>query len=166
MCALLCSSASNSWNTGRTLAGVQVTYTSSKKAKSLSPSFNLALMATRALCIPRLKSKGINGSPCSPPSPCFTWWTFPMSSSHRNVEGGPWNNRMKGINFAPSTMPRNPLSMALRDMRSYAPIPSNGQNSGFPVFTGQRLDHVSDTFRARPRRQSVLERVRGCLPQL
>ena len=46
-----------------------------------------------------------------------------MSSSHRNVEE-PWKRRMKGSNFSPSTMRTTPLSMALRGIRSHAPIPS------------------------------------------
>ena len=45
---------------------------------SRSPSCRSALTATKALCCPKLKSKGMKASPCSPPSP----WNMSTFSAH------------------------------------------------------------------------------------
>ena len=96
----------------RRLSGVVMTYTSSRNAKSTSPSTILALTASNAACCPREMSKGTRASPCSPPSPCAILWTTPSLSSHRYRECDPPGTRTRASN------------MALREMESYAPTPS------------------------------------------
>ena len=54
----------------QTLSGLHTMYRSSRYAKSLSPSLKPAETAAEAGCWPKQKSKGINPTPCSPPSPC------------------------------------------------------------------------------------------------
>ena len=57
---------------GWTLSGWQIKWMSSRKANNFSPAFNQLSTAARAPCCPRQNNMGINGSPCSPPSPCVT----------------------------------------------------------------------------------------------
>eukprot|EP00973_Karenia_brevis_P055726 7751135-Karenia_brevis.AAC.1 len=59
-----------------------MTYTSSRKANTCSPGCNCCLTSARASWSPRLKSSGISGSPCSPPSACSMTRRCPSASSH------------------------------------------------------------------------------------
>ena len=61
----------SSCSTSEILSGFDKTQMSSRKAINVS-------VGCRA---------GINGSPCSPPSPCWISWTVWSSSSHKCVEG-------------------------------------------------------------------------------
>ena len=61
---------------------------------------------------------------CSPPSPCGIECVTPDSSSHKYSEGEPQNVRTKGRLALPPSTRLNPLNIALREMRSYAPTPS------------------------------------------
>ena len=58
-------------------------------------------------------NRGIIGSPCSPPSTCTIVCMVPSASSNMDTNG-----------TTDSSTPRNPSNMALREMRSYALIPS------------------------------------------
>ena len=55
-------------------------------AMRCSPGLILSWMASRVLCCPKANNNGMKGSPCSPPSPCETYWV-PISSSHKYVDG-------------------------------------------------------------------------------
>ena len=115
---------------------------SSKNAKILSEANNLSDTEVRLLCRPRLKSNGIRGSPCSPPSPWRMSWVIPQSSSHKCEDGWPQNWRTNGHNLSPCSMAINPETMALREMRSKAPTPSIEHHGCVLVQTRQCLQRV------------------------
>ena len=63
------------------------TYTSSRKATKCSRGPNLSATAHRPRCCPRLKRRGINGSPCSPPSPVSPLLVCDNTSLYRPGQG-------------------------------------------------------------------------------
>ena len=66
-------------------SGFPITHTSSKNANKNSPSINCSFTSANALWMARLKSNGMRGSPCSPPSCCPILWLTPSSSDHQYV---------------------------------------------------------------------------------
>ena len=117
--------------TSPTLPEAHTMYRSSKYVKSFSHSSSSAPTAVKAGCCPKQKSKGIKGSPCSPPSPWGMVWTSPESSSHKWVEGWPYIALTKGSNCSPSAMCLTPCIIEFLEMRSYARIPSTETTVAF-----------------------------------
>ncbi len=57
------------------LSGLHTTFRLSKNANNCLPSNNSVLTDATTACWPKQNNMGINGSPCSPPSPCWITWT-------------------------------------------------------------------------------------------
>ena len=119
-------------------SGGDTAYKSSRKAINRSPSLMRPEASERAVCWPSAKRRGINGSPCSPPSPWRMWWVVPTSSSHRKVEGLLQKSLMNGNNLSPSSRWTKPAIMAFLEIKSNAPTPSTDRT----VARGSRSNNV------------------------
>ena len=71
-----------------------------------------------APCKPNANKSGMRGSPCSPPSLCGMSCPFPVSSSHRYVDGLPWKHCAKRRIRSPCSILSNPSITALLEIRS------------------------------------------------
>ena len=143
---------------------------SSKNATNRSPSRRECCDASNAPCCPTANNRGINGSPCSPPSPWGIWRTTPVASSHRYSDGRPQNIRTHGTTWSPPSLRLGPSSAAPRNMRSYAltsstdvvvaPGRGGGERGG---DLREPLKNVSNTVTPCWGRKCILERRRCTL---
>ena len=88
------------------------------------PSSNCPATTSNAPSIPIENSIGINGSRCSPPAAWLTTCRSPFSSNLVNDESPAYDKRTKGSNLRASGILHNLVSMAARNTRSYARMPS------------------------------------------
>ena len=136
--------SSTDWCTSPTLCGVVATCMSSTCAKRNSPSYKSSCTASNALCCPKEKRRGINGSPCSPSFSLGDHVGDTDESSHKYDERASLI-LMKGNAWLPPATFIKPSNMATREMIVNADT-INGDDCGVWVQFARSLQCMCNAF--------------------